>query len=117
MDKSEVIKGVAADLHAAEAAIDTAIAQATRLVQEMITARSALSISPVTFSASQSKAMETIATLGAARDAMIECHSEMAKDHRRMGWGTFAIGPLDKYPEGTKPKGVAAEATPLFRVA
>jgi len=61
MDRTEVIAGVAADLHATEHAIDAAIAQATTLVQSFISARADLSLSPVAATASQAKAMETIA--------------------------------------------------------
>ena len=43
MDRTEVIAGVAADLHATEHAIDAAIARATTLVQSFISARADLS--------------------------------------------------------------------------
>jgi hypothetical protein len=107
VERAEVVAGVASELSATENAVDAAIAHATALVQSMIGARAALSISPVAFTASQAKAMETIATLAAARDAIVACHGEMQKDHRRMGWGTYAIGPLDKpdpwWPEDDRP--------------
>lgn len=96
MDRTEVIAGVAGDLHATEKALDAAITQATTLVQSMIGARAALSISPVAGAASQAKAMETIAALSAARDAIVACHAELQKDHRRMGWGVYNAGPVDK---------------------
>ncbi|CAN5271178.1 hypothetical protein BH10PSE1_BH10PSE1_15110 [soil metagenome] len=99
MERAEVIASVAGELNATERAVDAAIAHATTLVQSMIGARSELSLSPVAFSASQAKAMETIATLAAARDAIVACHGDLAKDHRRMGWGTYAMGPLDKPDE------------------
>lgn len=108
MDKSEIITSVAGDLNATEQAVDQAIARATSLVQSMIGGRTALSLSPVTGAVAQTKAMEAIAALGVAREAIIATHTEMAKDHRRMGWGTYAIGQLDKYPEETKP-GVSSE--------
>ena len=96
MDRTETIASVAGDLHATEVAVDAAIARATTLVQAMIGARSALSLSPVAGAASQTKAMEAIAALGAAREAMVACHTELNKDHRRLGYGTYAIGPLNK---------------------
>lgn len=99
MDKAEVIASVAGDLNATEQAVDAAIAHATTLVQAMIGARTALSLSPVTGAESQAKAMEAIAALSAARQAVVACHEELAKDHRRMGWGTYAIGVLDKPAE------------------
>jgi len=96
MDRDQVIASVAGDLYATEMALDAAITQATTLVQSMIGARAALSISAVAGAGSQAKAMETIAALGAAREAIIACHAELQKDHRKMGWGTYALGPVDK---------------------
>jgi hypothetical protein len=99
MDKAAVISSVAGDLNATEQSIDAAIAQATTLVQAMIGARTSLSLSPVTGADSQSKAMEAIAALATARTAIVACHEELAKDHRRLGWGTYALGVLDKPAE------------------
>jgi len=88
--KTEVIASVAGDLNATEKAVDEAITRATTLVQAMIGGRAALGISPVMGADAQTKALETIAALGVARQAMVACHEELAKDHRRMGWGAFA---------------------------
>ena len=90
MDKTQVIASVAGDLNATEKAVDAAIAQATTLVQSMIGARTALNISAVAGAESQAKAMEAIAALSVARQATIACHEELAKDHRRMGYGVYA---------------------------
>ncbi|MFA4892256.1 hypothetical protein [Brevundimonas sp.] len=90
MTKTEVIASVAGDLNATEQSVDAAIANATTLVQSLIGGRAALGISPVIGAESQAKALEAIAALGAARQAMVACHEELAKDHRRMGWGVFA---------------------------
>lgn len=99
MQRNEVIAAVAGDLHSAEKAIDDAIVQATALVQSMIGARSALNVSAVAGTVSQAKAMEAIAALSAAREAIVASHNEMAKDHRRMGYGVYAAGPLAKPDE------------------
>lgn len=90
MTKSEVIASVAGDLNATEQSVDAAIARATTLVQSMIGGRTALNVSPVVGADAQAKALEAIAALGAARQAMIACHTELAKDHRRMGYGAYA---------------------------
>lgn len=90
MDRAQVVASVAGDLRGTEQAVDAAIAQATTLVQSMIGARAALNISPVVGAESQARAMEAIASLSAARQAMVACHEELAKDHRRMGYGTYA---------------------------
>ncbi|MDQ1152990.1 hypothetical protein [Brevundimonas sp. SORGH_AS_0993] len=112
MERTEVIASVAGDLHATEHAIDAAITQATTLIQSFIGARAALSISPVAGSASQAKAMETIAALAAARDSIVACHAELQKDHRRMGYGTYAAGPIGKPDDWLDPK----DARPMQRL-
>lgn len=117
MDRSEVIASVAGDLYATEKAIDTAITQATTLVQSMIGARAALSVSPVAGAVSQAKAMDTIAALSTAREAIVACHAELQKDHRRMGWGVYAAGPVDKPDDWETPMGGGGVASHLTRVA
>ncbi len=102
MTKTEVIASVAGDLNATEQAVDEAIARATTLVQSMIGGRTALGVSPVVGAESQARALEAIAALGAARQAMVACHEELAKDHRRMGYGVYAEI-ADKYAEGEQP--------------
>lgn len=96
MNKAEVIASVASDLNATEQALDATIAKAATLVQSMIGARTALSLSPIAAAGSQAKAMEAIAALATAREAIVACHEELARDHRRLGYGTYAIGILDK---------------------
>ncbi len=103
MDKSQVIASLAGDLNASEQALDEAITRATTLVQSMIGARTALSVSPVMGAESQAKAMEAIAALAAARQAMVACHDELARDHRRMGYGVYAEGGLDKGQDKERP--------------
>ena len=101
MDKTQVIASVAGDLNATEQSVDAAIAHATTLVQSMIGSRSALNLSPVVGADAQAKALEAVAALGAARQAMVACHEELAKDHRRMGYGVYA-GAEDK-PDTSRP--------------
>jgi len=105
MDKTQVIASVAGDLNATEKAVDAAIAQATTLVQSMIGARTALNLSPVVGAESQAKALEAIAALGVARQAMVACHEELAKDHRRLGYGVFASVHEGKTGDGPKTTG------------
>lgn len=102
MDKAQVIASIAGDLSATEQSVDEAIARATTLVQSMIGSRTALAISPVVGADAQAKALEAIAALGAARQAVVACHEELAKDHRRMGWGVYAEFGQDK-GQGDRP--------------
>lgn len=103
MSKVDTIASVAGDLNSAEQALDVAITQATTLVQSMIGARTALSLSPVTGAGSQARAMEAIAAMATAREALVACHEELARDHRRLGYGTYASGHLNKPAESEKP--------------
>ena len=96
MDRSEAVANVAAELYATEKAVDDAILHATSLIQSMIAGRAELNLSPVSGADSQTKVMETLAALSAARECIVASHAEMQKDHRRMGWGVFAAGPTGK---------------------
>lgn len=116
MDRTEVVASVAGDLHATEIAIDAAITRATTLVQSLIGARTALSLSPVSGAGSQAKAMEAIAALSVARETVVACHAELQKDHRRLGYGAYAAGPIAKPDDWLDPKATLAP-TPLHRVA
>lgn len=99
MDKAAVVAGIAGELNETERAVDAALTHATGMVQAMIAGRATLGISPIAAADSQAKMMATIAALATAREAVVACHEEMAKDHRRMGWGTYAVGTLDKPSE------------------
>ena len=103
MDKAQVIASVAGDLNATEQSVDEAIARATTLVQSMIGARAALGISPVAGAEAQAKAMEVIAALGSARQALVASHQELGKDHRRLGYGVYAGGLPKPEPGGERP--------------
>lgn len=100
MDKAAVVAGIAGELNETERAVDAALVHATGMVQAMIAGRTTLGISPIAAADSQAKIMAAIAALSTAREAVVACHEEMAKDHRRMGWGTYAVGTLDKPAEG-----------------
>lgn len=116
MNKAEVIASVAGDLNSAEQSLDTAIAQATTLIQSMIGARTALSLSPVSGAGSQARAMEAIAAMAAAREALIACHGELAKDHRRLGYGVYAVGILNKPDDAASTTSELAPAARLRAV-
>lgn len=103
MNKTEVIASVADDLNSAEQSLDAAIAQTTTLIQSMIGARTALSLSPVSGAGSQARAMEAVAAMATAREALVACHEELAKDHRRLGYGVYAVGHQNKPAESETP--------------
>ena len=114
MNKAEVIASVASDLNSAEQSLDTAIAQATTLIQSMIGARTVLSLSPISGAGSQARAMDAIAAMATAREALVACHEELAKDHRRLGYGVYATGHMNKPEESRSP--TTGEATRASRL-
>jgi len=103
MDRTEIVAGVCAELYKTELAVDAAIAQATTMLQTMLSARISADVSPVAFSESQTKAIEALAALSGAREVMVECHNTLLKDHRRMGWGTYSVGPVNKPDDPERP--------------
>ena len=106
MVKAHVIDCVADDLYATVESLDQAIARATTLVQSMFGSRPLLNLSACAVAEAQSKALEAIAAMGAARQALVSCHEELAKDHRRLGYGVYSRGFDDKPKETTRPTGV-----------
>ncbi|MDP3657984.1 MAG: hypothetical protein Q8R45_13605 [Brevundimonas sp.] len=101
MNPSEVIASVAGDLNSTEQSLDATIAHATTLIQSMIGARTALNLSSISGAVSQAKAMDAIAALATAREAIVACHEELARDHRRHGYGVYASGHVNKPAEST----------------
>lgn len=99
MDKLEIMRTVVSDLYATEKAVDDAIAQSTDLVATMIQSRRDMNLSAVVGAKAQSKMLEAIAALGAARDAVIEAHADLSKVQRLVGLGHVATGPVDKPEE------------------
>ncbi len=105
MDKTQVVASIASDLYATEESVDQAIARATTLVQSIIGSRAPLNVSAVAGSDAQAKAVEAIAALSAAREAMVACHEQLAKDHRRLGFGVWASNWQDKGQSEQRPTG------------
>ena len=90
MTDTEVLASIAGEIHASEDALDQAIVRTTALVQSIIGSRATLNVSAMAGAEAQAKAMEAIATLSAARQSLIACHEQLAKDHRRLGYGVYA---------------------------
>ena len=96
MDKVFVAQGVANKLFATEVAIDTALSEASQLVAEMVQARQQLGASALLGNEAISKVSEAIATLSAARTAVVVAHNELAESKLRMGIRTKMGGFGDK---------------------
>lgn len=117
MEKIDVAKGLASELHETERAVDAAILQATRLITTMIEARQELNLSAVVGAEAQAKAMGAVAALSEAREALVASHGDLAIVQRKVGLGAVAIGPLDKPEEDGPVHGNGVEARRRLRVA
>ena len=96
-DKLLTVQGVANRLFSAEAAIDTAIAEASQLMGDIMAAHKELRIAAQTDDAAVSKVAQAVATLAAARAAMVEAHGELNETKLRIGIRTRMIGEHPKH--------------------
>jgi hypothetical protein len=92
VDKAFVAQGVANKLWATETALDTAIADASRLMTEVLAAREELGVTHMVADASVRKIAESIATMTAARSALMEAHVSLAEAKLRCGIRTKLAG-------------------------
>jgi tetrahydromethanopterin S-methyltransferase subunit G len=96
VDKVLVARRVATKLHATEAAVDAALAEATQLMGEMIRGRQETKISAISTDPSMAKVSAAIAALSEARTAMVAAHGELDELRLRMGIRTRMDGAEDK---------------------
>lgn len=91
-------------LHAAEAAIDTALAETARLAVLLPAARARARLSATTGGRAFDGTAAAIGALTAARSHLVDTHTTLAALARRLGLDDLAVGPLDK-PEDDIPRG------------
>ncbi len=92
MDKVLVAQTVANRLFATENAIDTALMEASQLLQAMLQARQDLGLSAVVADKAPAQLSQAIAALTAARSAVVEAHGELEETKLRIGIRTKMIG-------------------------
>lgn len=85
MDKVFVAKRVAKKLFETEAAVDSALVEASELMSEMLKARKDVNTSLVFADDVQVKMMEAIKALSEARTAMVGVHNELNDAKLRLG--------------------------------
>lgn len=85
MEKAFVAQRVATKLFVTEDSVDTALAQATELMGDMLQARKDLGASLVFGDEAASKLIEAIKALGEARTAMVSVHNELNEAKLRLG--------------------------------
>jgi hypothetical protein len=99
MEKAFVAQRVAKKLFSTEAAVDSALIEATELMGEMLKARQDVSVSMVFADDVQVKMMEAMKALSEARSAMVAVHGELNEAKLRLGIRTKMNG-MDKPAEG-----------------
>ena len=95
MEKAFVAQRVAKKLFSTEAAVDSALIEATELMGEMLKARQDVNVSMVFADDVQVKMMEAMKALSEARTAMVGVHNELNEAKLRLGIRTKMNG-LDK---------------------
>ena len=93
MEKVFVAQRVANKLHATEAAVDSAMVEATELLADLLKARADLNISATFANDVQVKLMDALKALSTARTAMVGVHGELAEAQLRVGIRTRMMGP------------------------
>ena len=108
MEKAFVAQRVAKKLFTTEAAVDSAMVEASELMSEMLKARQDVNVSLVFADDVQVKMMQALKALSEARSAMVGVHSELGEAKLRLGIRT-------KMDFQMKPPQASAEATKTLR--
>lgn len=92
MEKVFVVKKVAEQLWATEDAIDSAIAETSKLMGGLVEARQELQVTHIVTDAATSRIAASMAALAQARTAMIEAHHALNEAKLRIGVRTKLDG-------------------------
>ncbi|MBX9617052.1 MAG: hypothetical protein Q8S03_12910 [Brevundimonas sp.] len=99
-------------LHAAETAIDAALAETARLAVLLPAARARARLSATVGGKAFDGTAAAIGALATARSHLIDTHTTLSALARRLGLDDLAVGPLDKPEDDIRPGGgVAPVAT------
>ena len=91
MEKVFVAQRVAKKLYETEVAVESALAEATALMSEMLNARKDVEAAPTFADGAQVKLMEAMKALSEARTAMVGVHGELGEAKLRLGIRTKLI--------------------------
>jgi hypothetical protein len=95
--RTAVLK-VAESLHAAEEAIDVALARAAELTGVMVTARTEANLSALVAQDAFEGSAAAVATLTRARGELVETHKRLTDAKIQIGLRTLAVGDMGKPP-------------------
>lgn len=96
MNRLVIGGSLSARLHAAEAAVDQAMADAAGLAAALPVARLDAALSAVAGHRAFEEAAASVAALAAARTHLVRTHQVLAALARRLGMDVLAVGQLDK---------------------
>ena len=92
MERALVVQKVANDLFAAEAAIDEALARASKLVGEIVSARQELGLAACVVDEAVMSATQAANALAAARTSVVASHAQLEEVRQRLGVRIKASG-------------------------
>lgn len=92
LEKIFVVKRVAEKLWKTEESVDAAMADASKLMGDMIESRKELGLSPVVTDAATQKVADAMRAIADARAALVAAHSELAELKLRIGVRTKMDG-------------------------
>lgn len=98
MEKAFVAQRVAKKLFTTEAAVDSAMVEASEFMSEVLKARTDVGVSLVFADDVQVKMMEAMRALSEARTAMVSVHNELNEAKLRLGIRT-KLGYMEKPPQ------------------
>lgn len=103
MTRQDIGEALASRLYAAEAAIDSALAETATLAAMLPAARAGAWLSAVSGQKAFDGAAASISALAEARSHLIQTHNTLSALARKLGLDTLAVGPVDK-PDDTPPR-------------
>lgn len=111
MTRQSIGEQIAAQLYAAETAIDLALAETADLAARLPGARADAYLSATTGQKAFEGVAGAIAALTNARGSIVQTHTSLAALARILGLETLAIGPVDK-PGDVPPVGTGISEEP-----
>lgn len=104
MTRQSIGERIAAQLYAAETAVDLALAETAGLAARLPGARAQAYLSATTGQKAFESVAQSICALAAARAHLVQTHNTLGALARALGLDALAIGPVDK-PGDTPPVG------------
>mgnify|MGYP001554626582 CR=1 FL=1 len=103
--KTNIAIALASQLHVAEEAIDTALAEAANLIETYVTSRRAIHMSPIIGNDVLHTPLQALLTLRTAQQHMTAAHADLTLVQAQVGLGNVAILPADDKPAPKPPTG------------